>query len=229
MDDDGGPQEQGTGAIDPGSFLNRNLAVDVHENYLPHWQQGSTFLFVTWRLADALPRAKLNEWAEEKAIWLRFHPCPWDVRTQAAYHERFSGRIDRWLDKGSGSAILRNERYANVVAAALRHFDGDRYELVTFVIMPNHVHVLFRPIGSHRLSATVKSWKGFSAREINRMRGESGPLWQEDYWDRVVRNPTDFTRCILYIKENPTKASLRPGQFYFHETERSRGLPAPIV
>lgn len=72
------------------------------------------------------------------------------------------------------------ERPANarIVADALHHFNGERYEIVLFVVMPNHVHVLFRPLAKNTLSAILKSWKGFTAREINKRIGKTGALWQ---------------------------------------------------
>ena len=150
--------------------------IDVTENRLPHWQQRNVFVFVTWRLGDSLPQVKLDQWKEEQGIWLKRHPRPWDARTAKRYHKRFSRRIEDWLDQGSGSCILKDPVLAKVVADALRHFDGERYELASFVVMPNHVHVLFRPLGSHEIPKIVKSWKWFTARQINRRTGNSGSL-----------------------------------------------------
>ena len=184
---------------------------------MPHWQQGHKFIFVTWRLGDSLPQAKLDQWRVERDLWLRRHPRPWDPKTAKGYRNRFSGRIDDWLDRGSGSGILRDPALANIVADALRYFDGQRYELTSFVVMPNHVHVLLRPLGSHRLGDILRSWKLFSARQINRETGKSGRLWQKDYWDRLIRDETHFLECLEYIRENPGKAGLKEGEFVLFE------------
>ena len=100
------------------------------------------------------------------------------------------------------------------------YFDGERYELFSYVVMPNHVHVLFRPLGSHRIPKIVKSWKGFTALQINRRTGKSGTLWQEDYWDRLIRNPRHFWTCWEYIRLNPAKARLSGGEFVLFEKRR---------
>ena len=205
------------GLENPHSYFDPYGEIDVTENRLPHWQQRNVFVFVTWRLGDSLPQVKLDQWKEEQGIWLKRHPRPWDARTARRYHKRFSRRIEDWLDQGSGSCILKDPVLARVVADALRHFDGERYELASFVVMPNHVHVLFRPLGSHQIPKIVKSWKWFTARQINRRAGNSGAFWQEDYWDRLIRDPLHFSWCVEYISENPTKAGLRDGQFLLFE------------
>jgi REP element-mobilizing transposase RayT len=128
-------------------------------------------------------------------------------------------RIDGWLDKGMGTCLLRESANAAIVAGALRHFEGERCELASFVVMPNHVHVLFRPLGENTLRALLQSWKGFTAREMNKRLGQKGALWQEDYWDRLVRSYDHFEHYFGYIKENPAKAGLRMGEFIYFEKD----------
>ncbi|MFH1146132.1 MAG: transposase [Pseudomonadota bacterium] len=211
----------------PSCFLNPEAPIEQHQHRLPHWQQGEVFCFVTWRLADSLPTERLKEWKAKREAWLCLHPEPWDEKTEEEYHERFSRQIDDWLDQGHGSCVLRDSKYAVIVADGIRHFDGERYGIVSFVVMPNHVHVLFRPCRSYRLEQIVKSWKGFTAREINRHTGKTGPLWQADYWDRLIRNPHHFVRCVQYIRENPVRAGLRSGEFIAYERETEGGHSCP--
>ena len=158
------------------SYLDPDAAVEVRRNRLPHWQQGRKFIFVTWRLADSLPKAKLDLWRQERGLWLKHHPRPWDAPTAKRYHVRFARRIEDWLDQGSGSCILKKPVLAELVADALRYFDGQRYELASFVVMPNHVHVLFRPLGSHRLGNILSCWKGFTGNQIRKRTRTSGKL-----------------------------------------------------
>jgi type I restriction enzyme R subunit len=204
-------------------FFNPYGEIDKTTHHLPHWQQGETWVFVTWRLVDSLPKAKLDQWKAEREAWLKHHPEPWNEETEAEYHERFSRQIDEWLDQGSGSCVLKDPANAKIVSDALRHFDGDRYELASFVVMPNHVHVLFRPLGPHSLPEILKSWKGFTAREINKRIGKAGTLWQDEYWDRLIRNERHFFKVAEYIRENPVKAKLRDGQFILES-----GLSSPL-
>ncbi len=123
--------------------------------------------------------------------------------------------------------VLKDPANAKIVADALWHFDSQRYELASFVVMPNHVHVLFRPLGRHALPEIMKSWKGFTARDINRRIGKAGSLWQDEYWDRLIRNEAHFLKVVKYIRENPVKAKLRDGQFLL-ESGLSSPLPKTI-
>ncbi len=213
------------GLENPHSFFNPYEEIDVTRNRLPHWQQGEAWVFVSWRLRDSLPKEKLERWKVEREIWLSHHPEPWDEKTESEYHERFSRQIDDWLDQGSVSCALKDTANAKVVANALHHFNEERYELASFVVMPNHVHVLFRPRKENTLAEILKSWKGFTARAINRRLGTTGALWQEEYWDRLIRNERHFLKVAEYIRENPVKAKLREGQFVLWE----RGFSNPQV
>jgi REP element-mobilizing transposase RayT len=189
-------------------FLDPYCDIDIHEHHLPHWQQGDVFYFVTYRLADALPAEKLGEWQDEKDAWMRHHLEPWDAKTEAEYHRLFSARIDEWLDAGHGSCLLRDRGLARIVLNAFTYFNGRRYDLDSFVVMPNHVHVLFRLRAGEVLEKVVHSWKSFTAKEINRAQecgrpARTGQVWQEDYWDRMIRNERHLNAVRSYIARNP--------------------------
>ena len=160
-------------------------------------------VFVTWRLADSLPHEKLRAWKEHRDTWLNLHPEPWGDATELEYHRRFGEKIDRWLDAGYGSCLLRDQANAKIVADALHHFNGERYQLCSFVVMPNHVHVLFRPLGEHSLSTLLHSWKRHTSREIHKRIGRTGKLWQSDYWDRLIRSQKHYDWVVNYIEKNP--------------------------
>jgi len=194
-------------------FFSTEQDIDKSRHRLPHWQQGAVWCFATWRLADSLPASVMRQWEDEREMWFSYHPKPWDEATERDYHIRFTGRIERWLDQGSGSCPLRHSEHSNLVALALRHWDGERYELCCFVIMPNHIHVLFRPMDGHDLTDILKAWKGFTARQINLQRSDSGTVWQKDYWDLLIRNEKHFLATVNYIQRNPLKARLRQGEF----------------
>ncbi|MEN3368331.1 MAG: carbamoyl-phosphate synthase large subunit [Verrucomicrobiota bacterium] len=181
---------------------------------LPHWEQAAATYFVTFRLADAVPVSLRAQWEEELANWLPHHPKPWDARTAYEYQERFIESRESWLDQGHGSCALRGRQSVEIVAAALRHFDGERYFLDGFVVMPNHVHVLFQPIRGFTLSDLLHSWKSFTAHEIKRASPSTpGAFWQEESFDRIVRNWEELQEYRAYIVRNPEKARLSAGEF----------------
>jgi REP element-mobilizing transposase RayT len=131
------------------------------------------------------------------------------VRLELEYRRK----IERALDHGFGDCVLRDESCAEIVAASLIHFDSTRYELFTWSVMPNHVHVVFTPCENWVISEIVKAWKGFTAKELNRVLGRSGKLWQEDYFDRSMRNEQQFRRAVDYVMNNPAAAGLRDWKF----------------
>ena len=180
---------------------------------LPHWEQEAATYFVTFRLADAVPQDLLRKWREELEVWLKFHPEPWDAATKHDYQKRFQDNRERWLDQGHGECLLKNEEVSAIVVDSLRHFDSQRYVLDAFVVMPNHVHVLVQPAKDYSLSDILHSWKSFSGKAINKLLGRTGAFWQEETYDRIVRDWNELVRYRDYIVRNPEKAKLREGEF----------------
>ena len=186
--------------------------VDKGRRNLPHWEQEGGTYFITFRQADSIPRERLQEWMTERDRWLTDHPRPWDDETEDAYHRLFSDRIERWLDEGSGSCILAAPEAAAIVANAFHFFDGERYVLDDFVIMPNHVHLLIKPAPGFTLASLLHSWKSFTSREIKKLCGlGEGAFWQDERFDHLVRNADSLNRKRHYIRGNPREARLRAG------------------
>lgn len=199
------------------NFITNRAEVEASERRMPHWQLDEGLYFVTWRLADSLPQSLLRQWAEEKRLWLQKHPRPWDYETREEYRREFPKRMDDWLDAGYGACVLRNPDCADILEGVMRKFEGDRYDIASFVIMPNHVHALFQLRGTTKLKPLLKAWKGASAREINKLLDQRGALWMEESRDTSIRNPDHLVRCYAYIRDNPEKAGLRAREFLYYE------------
>ena len=199
-------------------FLSPLEEIAIHERNLPHWQQDAKCYFVTWRLADSLPADLIRSWQLEAEAWRSGRPQPLNEADLAEYHHLFSDRIENELDAGRGDCIFREPAVASIVADALRHFDSQRYDVLAFVIMPNHVHVLFRLGAGEDLTKIIHSWKSFTAHEINKARGTDGPVWQDEYFDRIVRDEEHLQGLIKYIERNPEKAGLKNAIQYTAET-----------
>src|SRR5205814_2156631 len=193
--------------------------VRVTQRNLPHWQQEGATYFVTFRLADAVPTELLKEWKEEFETWKKFHPEPWDAKTKHEYQKKFQDGRDHWLDQGHGACLLKQSEIAEIVTNALRCFDRERYVLDAWVVMPNHVHVLLKPSAGHALPNILHSWKSFTAKEINRLRGSKGTIWQDETHDRIVRDLHELQRLRGYIRRNPEEAHLRPDEFVIATNE----------
>jgi REP element-mobilizing transposase RayT len=177
---------------------------------LPHWEQSGSTYFVTFRLADSLPRH-----LREQMEYERRELVSTATRRYLTAHESnrlavlLSEKAQSYLDAGAGSCCLANPRVAEMVALSLRCFDGSRYRLYAWCVMPNHVHVVFRPQRSHTLAEIVHAWKSYSAKEANRLLRRSGTFWQREYYDHLVRGEKEFFRILDYVIENPRVAGLR--------------------
>lgn len=216
-------------ATDPSDALLRFFdpedEVSVVERDLPHWMQAGTACFITWRTWDSIPEDWIDGWLSGRAAWLCRHginPDSADCRTQLArltrsqqreFHREFSARWEAHLDRCHGECVLRRPELARVVADSLRHFDGERYTLTDFVVMPNHVHLLAAFPTPESQLRQCESWKHFTATRINALLGRRGRFWQVDAFDHLVRSEARFLRYREYIAANPERAGLRPGEF----------------
>jgi REP-associated tyrosine transposase len=160
--------------------------------YLPHRDTPGLTQFVTFRLHDGLPDTRRGEW---EAV-LRIE----DNRQRRT-------RLEQYLDLGYGQCWLRQNAIAALAEGALRHFDGRRYQLLAWVIMPNHIHVLVQ-VCQTPLARVLQSWKRFIAREGNKLLQREGPFWEREYWDTYMRDESQVIKARRYIEQNPVKAGL---------------------
>ena len=144
-------------------FFERDDDFDVIQRALPHWAQAGTIVFVTFRTADSMPTAVVQQWHDERDLWLRQHHIDpsqddWRLRigklepsNQQEFQRRFSSQWHDQLDQCHGECALRDAKLAKIVTDSLLYFDDERYELTDFVVMPNHVHLM----GAFTSSATL--------------------------------------------------------------------------
>ncbi|WP_269539806.1 transposase [Cerasicoccus fimbriatus] len=116
--------------------------------------------------------------------------------------------METWLDAGMGSCLLSERPAIETVANARKHFDGKRYHLDHWVIMPNHVHLIVLPFINHALSDILHSWKSFTAKRLNRPSERAGAVWQSESYSRIIRDEAELRHYREYILENPNKAGL---------------------
>lgn len=178
--------------------------------YLPHFDLSHAIQHITYRLADSLPRLVLEQMQSEVKT-----SFPDDEKRKSELRQR----IETYLDAGHGSCILQVPEVAACVIDTWRHFDGKRYHLLEWVVMPNHCHVLIEQIEGVSLGKIVLSWKNYTARWINgyksragarlsRENSDDGKVWHREYWDRYIRNERHFLAARDYIIMNPVKAGL---------------------
>lgn len=159
--------------------------------YLPHFDAGAIVQSLTFRLVDSLPR----------------DVCETFLSSTDKYSERHR-RLEAMIDSGRGSCLLADTVNAATVQDALHFFDGIRYRLLAWVVMPNHVHAMLEQLEGYPLGEIVHSWKRFTANRINRRRKTSGVVWAADYFDRYIRNADHYDFAVAYIEHNPVRAGL---------------------
>jgi REP element-mobilizing transposase RayT len=173
--------------------------------YLPHIDFAGRTQFVSWRLADALPREVVTEFKQE----LRHLP-------ENEAKREFARKIEAFCDAGFGACLLRQPNVARVVQEKLFELDGMYFSLDAWVLMPNHVHVLLTPSPTADLEDLMKRTKGGSARDANRVLNRTGRLWQRDFFDRLIRDEDHLERVRRYIEWNPVKAGLCTDPRHWH-------------
>ncbi len=201
------------------NFYNPLAETKITENRLPHWQQEGSVYFVTWRLADSIPQHLLERWHQEREIWLKIHPEPWSKDDAKEYHERFSQSIDAWLDAGHGSCSLRDPGCRNIISSSFDHFNEQRCKMLSYVIMPNHVHLCFVLHEEWSLQSLINTWKRWTSTKINKQLGKTGVFWMPDYFDRLIRDAGHLHRVFRYIRNNPLKGKLQKEHFTLWESE----------
>jgi REP element-mobilizing transposase RayT len=181
--------------------------------YLPHYDDACRIQTLTLRLHDSVPQKIIEEWLRALAVELASPAHASPAASQAAsLQQRIETELHRRIlayeDAGHGACHLRDPRVAEIVQNALLYFDGQRYRLLAWCVMPNHVHIIIEPIEPHALSDIVHSWKSFTAKAANKHLARSGEFWMREYFDRYIRNAGHFARAVAYAEENPVKAGL---------------------
>src|SRR6266498_2017051 len=177
---------------------------EFYRRHLPHWQPKGTVFFVTFRLKNSLPYEVIKSLRDE-----------WGRADQNALDEQhYFEKWEEYLDKAEfGPCWLSQPEIAGIVKEAIHYRDGKVFNLHTYCIMPNHVHVVFEPLSKSEsdsdllpLNKILQSLKRHTARQANRNLGRERAFWQDESYDRVIRNQEEYIRTINYVLKNPVNA-----------------------
>ena len=180
---------------------------------LPHWEQPGATYFITFRTADSLPQGRLRSLREQRDLWVKLHPYPWSFNEYQEYTSHLFASLDSYLDNGYGLCSLRQPEVSQIFVDSILHFDGIRYCLDEYVVMPNHVHLLVLLQANYSLERILHSWKSFTAGAINRYLGTKGTFWLDESFDRIGRTWEDLEDYRSYIRANPVKARLTSSEY----------------
>jgi putative transposase len=199
------------------------METPFHRRHLPHFYPPDAIYFITFRLADSLPPSAIERARMEREI----------LKSQKTNSKRGSSVLPPYIDdlewwekvieRGSKNARwLADPRVGSLVAESIRYRDGKDYDLFAYTIMPNHVHLVFgigqydlleRPenaggLSGKQVSGIMMSLKRHTALQANRILGRTGPFWQDESYDHVVRDGEELARIIEYVLDNPVIAGL---------------------
>jgi REP element-mobilizing transposase RayT len=176
---------------------------DWHQRFhsVPH-RENKALQSITFRLYDSLPKEVIEEIKRKLDINEDDSSC------DSIQYQRLRQKIAEFEDAGYGQCFLRDERIAAIMQDTLKHFDGERYQLICWCIMPNHVHVLIEVNEGWSLSRIMHGWRSYTAKEANRILGRTGKFWMEEYYDRYIRDDSHLQKTINYILNNPANAGL---------------------
>ena len=184
--------------------------VERRRRALPHWTADGAIYFVTFRLHDSLPVSLADSVRLERLNIVRTAQ-QMNRELSVSEEERLRQlrrKLEAELDRGIGQCWMCNPAIARIVADALQHFDGERYDLFAWCVMPNHVHTVVRPESSWQLHEIMHSWKSFTAHQITRSYECPRPFWQREYFDRIMRDEHELHRAIRDVENNPVAARL---------------------
>ena len=199
------------------TLTNNKRKIWHNRGYLPHFDGENAFQFVTFRLADSLPRPVLRRWRSE-------------LERGEIVDVDFRRRIESYLDQNYGSCVLKDSSIASVIQDTLLIWDGVKYRLIAWVVMPNHVHFLARILEGQSLSDIMHSIKSYTAHEANKILGKAGSFWYKESFDRYIRDEDHYFNTVAYIQNNPVKARLcaSPEDWEFSSTFFKRNAsPGP--
>ncbi len=188
--------------------LDSDRPIRRYHRHLPHWRQDGATYFVTFRLADSIPEAQLTELRNFRNHWEFTHPEPRsDADWEELAREHFR-RTEVSLDAGHGACHFREQHWRDELTACMQRFNNQRFHLSCSVIMPNHCHAIMRPFDGEELEKLLGAMKGAVARRINSAIGGHGELWQQECYDRIIRDVEHLQRVIQYIGRNPAGLKL---------------------
>jgi REP element-mobilizing transposase RayT len=195
--------------------------MEYYRRNLPHWQINGAEYFITIRLINSLPKEVILDIQERRREFQR--KTLKEGRSNHDLKQRLERKLfkkfEQYLDNpSSGSVWLKNDKVANIAKESLHYRDGKDYSLYAYCIMSNHIHIVFRHISKKDnqldkehlapITKILKSYKSYTALRANKLLKRQGAFWQEESFDRIIRNQKELENVIAYTLNNPVKANL---------------------
>ncbi len=193
--------------------LRLDLPITFYSRHLPHWRQEGATYFVTFRLNDALPPDVLEELKQLRFDWELKCPHPRSEKQWEDYARTVTQKSEACLDRGYGACLFRDKDNGELLRNALTHYQTTRCYVSCLTVMPNHAHAIMKPHEGFPLEQTLKLIKGYVSRLINVKNQTTGSLWEQESYDRIIRDCQHLDKVIQYIGRNGTLARLQANQY----------------
>ena len=182
---------------------------EYYKRRLPHIQIAGVTYFITFRLANSVPIDALDKLTVERQT---INKLP--ERLKVSAHRTWFEKYDDYLDMAQrGNLYLQNEQIADIVAESIQFRDGKVYDLISYCVMLNHVHLVCTPLLKEKdvyfgLTEILHSLKRHTAREANKILHRHGAFWQDESYDHFLRDDDELESIVKYVLYNPVKAGL---------------------
>ncbi len=197
-------------------YINFKGEFDGWLRHLPHIHQECKLQFFTFRLNDSLPQNILAELRKKKEEYERQRLSSRDEATAKDFYKKINRKTEYWLEQGYGECVLRRPDIRQILIDAIAYSDETKCLILGYVLMPNHVHLLMWPLPGIDSIQTIGSIKQYSARLINKMLGRRGKLWNEESFERMIRNEQHLLYCLNYMHYNTRHISEGEYTLYYN-------------
>ena len=184
-------------------FLDYSEDIRTKQHHLDFWDQQGKMQSITFHLKDSIPYKKRLVLNNLKDSFLKLNPKPWNKETHTRYRNLISKQVDNLLDNGLGSCLLRYPDLRKILENTLWYYNDIHYFLHSYVIMPNHVHLMLNMKEDYKLEKIMGQIKRYTANQINKATGRKGSLWVKENYCRLIRNWDHYKIFEGYIKNNP--------------------------
>ncbi len=226
--------------VSPADFVgfDPRLALRNDERNSPYCSQPGSSYFITYCLNDSLPNRVIDQYLREQEAWrVRIHyeraqlgDLAEDTEKECeAFQLKAYRSFEAILDEGHGSCVFKDPIQRQVVAEALLQLHGDRYLAHGFVVMPNHIHLLVKPLDGQSPENLLILWMRAVAQRMGQDVKAKGGLWHVDTWICMIRNEEHWLRAMRYTLKNPERAKLLHGQSTFWWDSDLFDLTRPLL